>query len=264
MMCQNKRSAAVFDAPTAPLTLTRAHRRRAGVAVHNSKWSRPCLGCGAMFVARLRMDGRTRVEYCSRSCWRRACHAPRVVRQCENCGDLFTPQLAHVKAGRGWYCSKPCSHEGHKTHGDTAGPNRAKHTAEYRAWRHMLVRCYNQKCKDYPDYGGRGIVVCDRWRTDYAAFLADMGRRPSPDLSIDRKDTNGNYELGNCRWATADEQVNNRRTPTIRVVLGSESHTITEWAQIAGMRRETLKARLYRMPPERAITQPVRIWRLKR
>jgi hypothetical protein len=98
--------------------------------------------------------------------------------------------------------------EAHLKHGDSRHGKRA---AEYLAWCKMKTRCYNPKCQRYPSYGGRGISICDRWRNSYEAFLADMGRKPSPDHSLDRKNVNGNYEPGNCRWATDDEQRMNKR-----------------------------------------------------
>lgn len=75
----------------------------------------------------------------------------------------------------------------------------------------MIDRCENRDREEWPDYGGRGITVCLRWRESFPAFLADMGRRPSPEYSIDRRDNDGNYEPGNCRWATASEQTENQR-----------------------------------------------------
>ena len=85
----------------------------------------------------------------------------------------------------------------------------AKKPAEYIVWQAMIGRCSNPKNKAFRYYGGRGIVVCDRWRHDFTAFLADMGQRPSPKHSIDRINNDGNYEPGNCRWATQSEQVRN-------------------------------------------------------
>lgn len=101
------------------------------------------------------------------------------------------------------------------THGDSAANQL---TPEYRAWQGMRSRCGLPTNKDWARYGGRGISVCERWGV-FENFLADMGRRPSPGHSLDRVDVNGNYEPGNCRWATWSQQRLNQR----RVLAGEPS-----------------------------------------
>ena len=88
--------------------------------------------------------------------------------------------------------------------------NTNKRTPEYCAWSNMKTRCHNRKCEQYKDYGGRGIKICDRWNS-FENFLADMGLKPSSELSIDRINNNGDYCPENCRWTTAKIQNNNKR-----------------------------------------------------
>lgn len=84
-------------------------------------------------------------------------------------------------------------------------------SSEHMAWGSMIQRCENPKAKNYYRYGGRGISVCPKWRDSYEAFLADVGRKPTAEHSLDRwPDRDGNYEPGNIRWATAKEQAQNR------------------------------------------------------
>lgn len=83
---------------------------------------------------------------------------------------------------------------------------------EKRAWKSMISRCHNPSNKDYSRYGGRGITVCDRWRNSYEDFLADIGKRPSIDYSIERINVNGNYEPNNCKWILKALQAKNLTT----------------------------------------------------
>jgi hypothetical protein len=85
------------------------------------------------------------------------------------------------------------------------------YTSEYKSWSSMKDRCLCITNKDYRNYGARGITICVRWVNSFENFLEDMGKKPAPEYSIDRKDNNGNYEPGNCRWATKSEQSLSRR-----------------------------------------------------
>ena len=105
----------------------------------------------------------------------------------------------------------------------------------YRTWSGMLQRCTNPKNPAFDRYGGRGITVCKRWLL-FDNFLADMGEKPDG-KSLDRIDVNGNYELSNCRWATALEQARNARS-NIVVDYKGETRCLTEWAILLGVHKD--------------------------
>jgi hypothetical protein len=114
-------------------------------------------------------------------------------------------------------------------------------TPTYLSWQSMRARCLNPKAISYPRYGGRGITVDPRW-AGFEQFYADMGVRPDG-TSLDRLDSNGPYSPSNCRWATAREQARNRRTNRLLTYRGV-TLAACEWAERAGINRNTLYARL--------------------
>lgn len=104
----------------------------------------------------------------------------------------------------------------------------------YKVWVEMKLRCCNPRNRGYANYGGRGIMVCERWEHSFESFLADMGERPSKEYSIDRIDVNGNYEPSNCRWATKKEQCNNRRS-NINITYNGKTKTLRQWCDELGL-----------------------------
>lgn len=112
------------------------------------------------------------------------------------------------------------------------GESGKKKSKEYIAWCNIISRCLNTKNKAYKDYGGRGITICEEWRNSYEAFLADIGVAPNKSLSIDRINNNGNYEPGNCRWATRLEQIRNRRKAAAALIMyRGEELSLVNWCK---------------------------------
>lgn len=139
-------------------------------------------------------------------------------------------------------------------HGDTA-------STEHGSWRSMMARCYSSRPErgDFHLYQGKGIIVCDRWH-EFQNFLEDMGRKPTPTHTLDRIDSDGNYEPANCRWATPKEQAQNWKTRNRKIDFNGDRLTIGQWAERIGIRRESLRDRLETgWSIERALTTaPVR------
>lgn len=172
---------------------------------------------------------------CGNTCFVRGCQLTKG--RTKSCGCLITTSIVE----RSW------------KHGHA--PLYGKPSPTYYSWAGMVTRCTNPKNKRWDRYGGRGIKVCERWMT-FANFLADMGEKPVG-KSLDRyPDQNGNYELGNCRWATAEEQARNRSNNTL-LTLNGETKTIAEWAVITGISFRMLSYRhCYGWSDERTLTTP--------
>lgn len=115
---------------------------------------------------------------------------------------------------------------------------------EYHCWQSMVKRCSSPANIEFARYGDRGITVCERWKS-YVNFRMDMGPRPSPQHSIERRDNNAGYEPGNCYWATKSAQARNRRSSRMLVYSG-RTMCVAAWAEEVGIKSTTLRERLDR------------------
>jgi len=167
-----------------------------------------------------------------------------------DCGTLKTIRYSNVQSGNTTSC-------GCKQYADRKTGRRTKRSyAEYKIWDGIKQRCLNPRDSHYQAYGGRGIVICDRWRLSFEDFLADMGPRPSAAHSIDRKDNDGPYSKGNCRWVTADQQSRNRRNSHYLTAFG-RTMILRDWAREFCLNEQTIFARLTAgWPAEIALTAP--------
>lgn len=127
---------------------------------------------------------------------------------------------------------------------------------EFQAWIAMNHRCKNPKCKSFVNYGGRGIAVCDRWQ-NLQNFLDDMGPRPTPRHTLERKDNNANYGPENCVWATMKDQQNNRRNNRI-VNFNGEALTLAQACERSGVNQATAESRINHGWPEEKWFSPAR------
>lgn len=187
-------------------------------------------------LGRLKVIERARIEGAHNAMWLCRCScgnttivaAANLGRTTFSCGCLAKETAANLLRERKYS----------KTHGKTG-------SAEYRVWQLMKRRCYNKNDEKYPIYGGRGIVVCDRWRNSFPNFLTDMGNRPSPKHSIERRNMNGNYEPNNCELATAVTQMRNT-SRNVFVVINGQRRCVAEWCDIFGVYRSKPYEMTYR------------------
>ena len=155
------------------------------------------------------------------------------------CGALAIVRSGNLKNGHTQSCgcfNKERQAELHFQHGLTD-------TFEHRCWQNMIRRCEDIHLDCYKNYGGRGIAVCERWRSSFLAFIEDVGMAPSHDHSIERIDNNGDYELKNCRWATPREQSRNKRN-NIWLTLNGRTECLQDWAREIGIDARTLRSRM--------------------
>lgn len=156
-----------------------------------------------------------------------------------DCGTERHVDPAKLRTGQTLSCgcyAAQRARENNRTHG-------MSRSSVYHIWSSMKARCFHPSTRNFADYGGRGITVCARWRDSFEAFYEDMGPRPSPDHSIDRIDVNGNYEPGNCRWATSLEQGSNKRNNRLVEVQGQRM-TLAEACRLSPLSRNSILRRI--------------------
>jgi hypothetical protein len=160
-----------------------------------------------------------------------------------DCGQCKTILGQHLKSKKTQSCGchrKKSASENNFIHGHSlTGKTQTK---EYKSWLDMKARCANKKNRFYPNYGGRGIMVCDRWLNSFENFLSDMGKKPNESYTLDRMNNNGNYEPSNCRWATRKEQNRNTRSNKMLTKNGT-TKSMAEWSEILGINYSTIRAR---------------------
>lgn len=168
-----------------------------------------------------------------------------------DCGKLKYGRAKALAAGK----LRSCGHlpKGRSAGYDTKSP-------EYKTWSRIKSRCFDPNHHRYKDYGGKGVTVCARWRDDFEAFLTDMGQRPGLEYSIDRwPDPFGNYEPGNCRWATDAQQRANQRRSVYVEVPDIGRVLLNDYVKELGLFYPTIYGRLQNgWTIEEAVTIPVK------
>jgi hypothetical protein len=170
------------------------------------------------FTGQTLPSGITVVGYVHSALWR-------VKYTCGHSADVALTQAKVCKTGLCSKCAKTKVCVDRSSHGSTRTPT-------YQSWRSMKARCYDKNSNRFQFYGARGIKVCDRWLNSFENFYSDMGERPDG-MSLDRVDTDGNYEPSNCKWSTEIEQANNKTT-NLLFTDGEQVWSLMRWCDIFG------------------------------
>lgn len=226
-----------------------------GQNIRNGK-SKSC-GCEKHKQAHNFID-RTGQKYNRLTCLRYEKRKGYIYWECQcDCGNITWVRSENLTSGAVKSCGCAGDHV-NRIHGKS-------HTRLHNIWSRLFYRCYNPKCAHYYCYGGRGIKVCEEWHgtegfMEFQKWAMNNGY--ADNLSIDRIDVNGNYEPSNCRWADQTTQMNNTRANHY-ITYEGETHTITEWARIKGMKVTTLSQRIIKLgwPLDKAFKEEVKVGR---
>lgn len=180
-----------------------------------------------------------------------------------DCGNRTNVTGGHIKSGHTWSCG--CAHKEQMeaigkfnlTHGKSRNREKEK---SYQTWAYIKRRCYNPSDIDYPYYGAKGITLWEGWvnnPTDFCKYVEALERYGEKGTTIDRIDFTKNYEPGNLRWLSLEEQQRNKSS-NLRITANGETHILQEWANITGIERRVISTRLKRgWTPEEAVNTPV-------
>lgn len=174
-----------------------------------------------------------------------------------DCGNIKEINLSNILSGKQKSCG--CLVKYRLKHGLTHLQHGLSKHPLHNTWNKIKARCYNKKDLAYKNYGARGITMCQEWQHNFAAFYDwAIKNGYQPNLSIDRIDNNGNYCPENCRWTTAKQQANNRRT-NILITYNNKTQNLLEWSAEKNIPYSTLRARIkeYGWQTERAFETPV-------
>ena len=175
-----------------------------------------------------------------------------------DCGNEKIVKLGDMKFGGTISCGCYCRENNRKLISERSTTHGLSHTPLYKVWLGMKSRCYNPNATPYKNYGGRGITVCEEWLEHEPFYKWGMANGYESGLTIERINNDGNYEPGNCKWATYREQANNNRRNT-KVQIGDRTESLTTWLRLLGLSSSTIYKRLNKgWSAEKALTVPVR------